>query len=83
MRVVRAVETPEVQDKAETRADAGGPERRDIALQKSDLHSGLAGPLARGAQSFATISTPVTCQPRRASATDCIPVPQPRSSASP
>jgi hypothetical protein len=78
------VETPEVQDKPKARADGGGPECRDVALYESHLDSALPCPLARDAQSSRhELDAGDLPSPPRASATDCMPVPQPRSSARP
>jgi hypothetical protein len=77
------VETSEVQHKLEAGAESGGLQCRDIALDEPHLDFGFTHTLTRGAQSLRNDSTAVTCHPRRANSTACIPVPQPRSSAGP
>jgi hypothetical protein len=83
LRVVQAVETPEVQDKAKAGAHAGGPERRDLASTSRTSTPACRARSRAARRALGAISMPVTCHPRRASATDCMPVLQPRSRARP
>lgn len=77
------MEQPKVQQEAEVGANAGGPQRRHVALAELHLDTGFLCPLARPAQCLRDEVHARDLPPSGRQLDAQIPLPQPRSSARP